>query len=206
MKTQDNTSTEKIVKKKKKNTHIANHYSRQSIKKKKYVIIATITVFTIILTSLLSYFLILRPEPTATITTGEVIGVVAESPDPEYDTFVVPIIVDTLGDSINALEIFFTYDPEIVQIESFDQQNSFITIWIKDYPKFDNEIGEAVIGGGIPNPGLQGKANIIDMTVKVKKKEEGKLIFTNRTRMLMNDGHGTSVPLELEDIEIGLKE
>lgn len=169
-------------------------------------------LFFLILTFIAGFFgqiLLYPPEPKGEIFAEEIIlinksEVLGESDtNPDFDLYEIPLVIKTIDeDPVNAVEIYFTFDPKILQVQDIPRESAFIKIWIRDFPKIDNKKGLAEIAGGIPSPGVVGRVELLKMKVFLKKGEDGKLIFTDKTRMLRNDGNGTSVPLVLEDIII----
>lgn len=114
----------------------------------------------------------------------------------------IPISIDTKGRTINAAEIYLTFDPSLIKIESVSKEGSFFQLWIKDEPRFSNEKGEVSFAGGLPTPGFKGKGQVGLVTLRLLEAQETKLTFESKTRILLNDGLGTAIPLNLEPIVI----
>ena len=114
----------------------------------------------------------------------------------------VPIILDSGNQTINAAEVFIHFDPQIIQVESISKDNSIFQIWITDSPSFSNTTGEISLAGGLPNPGFKGRGTVGRLKLRLLKQGVAKLQFLSRSRVLLNDGKGTSVPLVQDDITL----
>ena len=113
-----------------------------------------------------------------------------------------PIYIDTHGAVINAAEVHLEFDPQALQVKSVSKEGSFFTLWITDYPKFSNDNGTISFTGGLPTPGFKGKGKVGSFTFVINKSGLTPLTFLSTTRVLLNDGHGTALPLKLSPIKI----
>ncbi len=116
-----------------------------------------------------------------------------------------PIVIDTAGQTINAAEIYLKFDPKVVQVDSISKDQTFFTIWVPNEPKFSNTSGDISFVGGIFNPGFRGQGKVGSVTLVAKKPLKTKLTFTGNTAVKLNDGLGTSIPLQLKPIEVDIK-
>jgi hypothetical protein len=116
-----------------------------------------------------------------------------------------PIIIDTKGQNINAAEVYLNFNPRLMRVDEITKDGTFFKIWIKDDPKFSNEKGEISFSGGLPNPGFTGKGQVGTITVTLLQKQDAQLVFTPKTRVLLNDGKGTAIPLTIDPITIKVK-
>jgi hypothetical protein len=114
--------------------------------------------------------------------------------------------LDSKTYNINAAEVYLDYDPQFLEIQSIDKIKSIFKLWIEDEPKFLNKEGVISFAGGIPTPGFTGKGIIGTIRVKFKKTGKTSIQFDKRSRMLLNDNNGTSLPLSLEPINLDVKE
>lgn len=119
---------------------------------------------------------------------------------------VIPIMIDTQGRTINALELHLKYDPEYLEVLSLSKEPSFIKLWIKDEPKFSKENGEISFAGGLPNPGFNGRDVVGSVKLMALKTGKTEISYNSKTRILLNDGKGTSLPLTVKPIIIQIKE
>lgn len=111
-----------------------------------------------------------------------------------------PVFIDTHTDTINAAEVYLTFDPTAFRVESVSKDNSFFKIWIDKQPAFSNEAGTISFAGGLPTPGFQGRGQVGVITLLPLKKGSVTLTFDPKTRILKNDGSGTTVPLLMPPI------
>ena len=114
----------------------------------------------------------------------------------------VPIFMDTQDYTINAAEVYLRYDPSKLQIDSVAKEDSIFQIWITDQPKYSNESGELSFAGGLPNPGFKGRGQIGTVTLRKLSPGATNIMFEDKTRILLNDGKGTAIPLFLSPITI----
>lgn len=121
------------------------------------------------------------------------------------ETIGVPIFIDTKDETINAAEIYLEFNPEEIEIISVSKDESFFELWITDEPKFSNEKGEISFAGGLPTPGLQGKGQVGSIEAKPLKKGTIMLTFDSKTRILRNDGLGTTIEFLNDPIVIKTK-
>ncbi len=117
----------------------------------------------------------------------------------------IPIFINTQKYIINAAEIYLRFDPSELQVVSVSKENSFFQLWITGEPKFSNETGEISFAGGLPTPGFSGKGQVGAVEIVAKKPGRHQLSFDGRTRILLNDGLGTAIPLNLRPIKFKVK-
>lgn len=115
------------------------------------------------------------------------------------------ININSHGKNINAAEVYLKFNPKYIKVLSVDKSGSFFELWIPGEPQYSNKTGTASFVGGLPNPGLTGKGKIGTVKAKLLKKGDTQITFTNESQMLLNDGHGTAVPLRLLPIRITIK-
>ncbi len=114
----------------------------------------------------------------------------------------VPIMIDTAGQTINAAEVYLTFDPKLVQVTQVSKDGSLFKLWIANQPTYSNEKGEISFAGGVPTPGFKGKGQIGSVTLQSKQAVTTKLAFRSKTQALLNDGKGTAIDLTLEPIKV----
>lgn len=117
-------------------------------------------------------------------------------------THLLPISVDTAGQTINAAEVYLSFDPKAVRIDSVSKEGSIFTFWITDEPKFSNALGVISFAGGLPTPGFRGTGTIGSIGYTLLKPGTVFLHFQPRSRVLLNDGKGTSFALIQEDLRL----
>lgn len=114
----------------------------------------------------------------------------------------IPLYIDSKDIVINAAEIYLRFDPTKLYIESIHTEGSFFTLWITDPPKFSNTEGTIALAGGLPNPGHRGKGIVATIKAKIVRRGTQLLTFTDKSRVLLNDGKGTQQPLEMPPIRV----
>ncbi len=107
------------------------------------------------------------------------------------DTFDMTVLLDTEGQTINAIDMAFSFPPDKLQLVSPATSNSIIGVYTSA-PKFNNTLGQVEIVGGIPN-GVNVSAGIITkLTFRVKSVGQATIRFLDSSQALLNDGHGTN--------------
>lgn len=114
----------------------------------------------------------------------------------------VPIFIDTQGRNINAAEVYLNVDPTKVRIDGVTKNNSFFTLWVKDQPSFSTADGTVSFAGGLPTPGFSGRGQIGTVKLTILSSGNRRLRIDPKTRILLNDGKGTSIPLLMDPITI----
>lgn len=143
----------------------------------------------------LVFFLTRAAPPKASIGTS---GVITEA----NHQVKVPIIIDTANQTMNAAEIHLAFDPQQVEVVGVSKEKSLIKLWITDQPSFSNTMGTISFAGGVMNPGFKGKGQVGTVTLRSKDPVIAELRFAGGTQILLNDGKGTAVPLELAPIKV----
>jgi len=118
--------------------------------------------------------------------------------DPSQGTFFVgssfdvSIILDTGGETINAVETELRFPPSLVQVTSPSASRSFIAIWTSP-PTFSNEEGYVRFQGGVPSPGLKTSQGVLS-TITFRAVQPGNVILElKNARVLRADGSGTDI-------------
>lgn len=120
-------------------------------------------------------------------------------------TFEVSIIVNSGGNSINAVETVITFPPDKLQVVNPSIGKSFIQIWIAG-PSFSNTDGRITFQGGLPAPGVSTSAGIVS-TIQFRAKSAGiaTLKFSDDSKVLANDGQGTNILTSKAQASFALK-
>ncbi len=118
------------------------------------------------------------------------------------ESVTVPVFIDTATSTINAAEIYLTFDPSKIKIEEVTKNESIFQLWITGQPSFSNSEGKIAFVGGLPTPGFKGQGTI--GTIKLTPLTAGTNLihFSSATRALLNDGLGTIMPLRLSPISL----
>ncbi len=105
-------------------------------------------------------------------------------------TFEAQILLDTEGESVNALDMHLLFPPDKLQVVSSGAGKSIVDIWTST-PRFDNQQGKISLSGGIPNGTLVNKGLIATIVFRVRQVGSAAVRFSDDTRILLNDGKGT---------------
>lgn len=98
------------------------------------------------------------------------------------------------GEAINATEVQLAFDPAMLQVADIDFSRSWCNESLIIQREIDNEAGTVTIVCGVPNPGFSERSGIVaDLFVQPLTVGRASLEFTERTRVLANDGLGTEV-------------
>ncbi len=117
--------------------------------------------------------------------------------------FTVKINVDTMGNSVNAVQSYLKFDPKILQVSTSSTENSFC----KFYPenKFDNTDGIVKLSCGAPYPGFRGAGIIQEIEFVSKAINTTYIYLDNESMVLANDGKGTNLLKEFPKETIKIK-
>lgn len=136
---------------------------------------------------MLAWFAIAVPAQAASFSVNPSSGTYAVG-----STFDVSVILNTEGQSINAVQMQLSFPPDKLQLVSPSVGNSIIEIYTTP-PRYDNSAGVVQIVGGIPN-GINVSSGLIGkLTFRVRSLGTANLRFTGESQALLNDGHGTNV-------------
>ncbi len=108
-------------------------------------------------------------------------------------TFEVSVLVNTGGQSINAVEALLSFPADKLQVVNPTVSRSFIEIWTAG-PSFSNTEGRLTFQGGIPSPGITTSAGVIS-TIQFRARSSGRatIKFLEGSKLLANDGAGTNI-------------
>lgn len=106
-------------------------------------------------------------------------------------TFDVSVILDTQGQSVNAVQVNLAFPPDKLQLVSPQVGNSIIEIYTTP-PRYDNSRGTVEITGGIPNGINVSRGLVAKFTFRVRSLGVASLRFAGESQALLNDGNGTN--------------
>ncbi len=108
-------------------------------------------------------------------------------------TFDVSFLVNTGGESINAVSLDISFPTDLLQVVKPVAGSSFIAIWIAQ-PSFSNTDGTIHLEGGAPQPGLNSSAGtIMGVTFRARAAGSAKIKIADGAKVLANDGSGTNI-------------
>jgi hypothetical protein len=107
-------------------------------------------------------------------------------------SFSMPVEITEIASAINAVRVDVKYDPSFIEVESISTEGSFATVFIEK--KIDNQLGYAMISGGLPYPGYSG-GNSLFVTYIFRGIRPGlaKVDFLPSSMVLANDGVGSNL-------------
>lgn len=103
--------------------------------------------------------------------------------------FVVEIVLDTQGESINAGHIELRFSNDMLEVEDFLSSGGIFTLYVQN-PGFDNELGTMLLEGGVPN-GFVGKGVLGRIFFRAKAEGSAQILFVSSSRIYLNDGNAT---------------
>lgn len=105
-------------------------------------------------------------------------------------TFEVPIYLDTKGNSVGALELHISFDPNVLNVIKPSGGSSVIGLWI-EAPSYDNTKGTLTFIGGIPRGITTSSGLIATITFGAKNVGNSEVSIRNNSRVLISDGVGS---------------
>lgn len=109
------------------------------------------------------------------------------------NTFSISFYLNTSGNFVNAVDAEVLFPPDKLQVISPSAASSFIQVWMVA-PTFSNAQGSLHFQGVVPTPGINTDAGLIS-TVTFRVKAAGSVLvkFSDKSRVLLNDGRGTDI-------------
>ncbi|MBI5467094.1 MAG: hypothetical protein HY975_02665 [Candidatus Kerfeldbacteria bacterium] len=117
----------------------------------------------------------------------------------------VSFIVDTGGESINAVQADVLFPADKLQVVNPVASTSFISLWVTS-PTYSNTDGTIHFQGGLPSPGIKTSGGVIStVTFRVKSSGRAVIRFAPTSKVLRNDGQGTNILTSSSTAEYTLK-
>ena len=110
-------------------------------------------------------------------------------------TFEVPVLLNTHGASVNAIELHIQFDPKILSVIHPSGGSSIIGIWVEP-PSYDNDKGTVKIVGAIPGGITSASGLIVTVTFTAKAVGQAAVTLSDASQVLSNDGLGTPTVLQ----------
>lgn len=118
-----------------------------------------------------------------------------------HETGVVHIVLDTEGESVNAVEGIVQLPVDIVSIEAIHSGSSFVSVWLE---KPALRAPDQIVFSGITPGGFRGDSGAL-FTIVVRGGSEGiGQISLADVQVLRNDGEGTVVPTTVVDSTVSV--
>ena len=108
------------------------------------------------------------------------------------DSFILSLLLDTEGLSINAVDMGIQV-PKLLKIKGISKSGSVIQLWVQE-PSFSG--GTINLTGGIPGGVTTSKGIIAKINFEAAAIGDGNLAFTPGSLVLLNDGLGTKFELK----------
>ncbi len=105
-------------------------------------------------------------------------------------TFDVSIMLNTEGESINAVKTSLSFSQNTLQIVSPSAGNSIVTLWASP-PTYNNNSGTVALEGGFPGGTNVTNGLITKITFRVKSTGTAIVKFQDDSKVLLDDGDGT---------------
>ena len=121
----------------------------------------------------------------------------------EGSTFEVPIILNTLGQSVNGIEVKVNFDPNKLSVIKPSGGQSIIGVWVEP-PSYDNTRGHVSYVGVVPNGIVTGSGVVGTITFKAKATGQAVVSVSSDSDILLNDGLGTKTIIDLGRAEYSL--
>jgi len=111
--------------------------------------------------------------------------------------FSMPVEITDLSTAVNTVRIDIKYDPLVIEVSDISTNGSFADVFIEK--EIDNQIGYAMISGGLPYPGyIDGNPLFATFTFKCISPGLAKVDFLPSSMILANDGEGTNILTDLQ--------
>lgn len=120
------------------------------------------------------------------------------------NNFTLTARVDSLAQPINAIKASLKFNKDKLEIISISKIGSIMNLWVEE-PYYSNIEGTLSFQGGVPNPGFIGNGGIVLHIIFHAKSPGVTTISWNKGEVLANDGKGTNILTNLQniDFEIG---
>ncbi len=114
--------------------------------------------------------------------------------------FLVDVVLDTHGESINALQGKVVFPPGVLEIREIRDGDSLVNFWIEK----PQEHNGAIVFSGITPGGYQGSKGLIFSAVFEAKARGSGSISIREAKVLRNDGEGTSATLTISPMRFSV--
>lgn len=120
-------------------------------------------------------------------------------------TFDLGVYLDTMKNSLNAVELKVDFDPKKLSIVNPSGGQSIFGIWVEP-PVYNNSKGTLSMSGVVPEGLVTNSGLISKITFKVISEGNTTILVSKETNAYLNDGLGTKVNLSLGRADLNLKD
>ena len=118
---------------------------------------------------------------------------------PAGENFKVNLYLDTEGETVNAIEAAIPYPANFLKLKDWNNGNSIINFWIEE-PQAESHI--LSFAGIIPNGWRSDKGLVLRLDFEAVENGKARLAFEKSTRVLLNDGLGSTVKLAARPLDL----
>ncbi len=161
---------------------------------KKIISVGLIALYVFISTSFVYAETVINIDASTLVPRAEISVNPSSATFIEESIFEVPILLNTKGQSMNAIDLNLKYDPNKLSIVKPSTGKSIIGIWVQP-PKYDNTNGTASFVGTVPGGIVSNSALIITITFQAKSTGTTEIKVLESSNVLANDGLGTQAVL-----------
>jgi hypothetical protein len=115
--------------------------------------------------------------------------------------FVMPIYLDTEGESINAFEVRLKFSSNLI-FRDYLEKDSIVSYWIEKPQIQENNL---VFSGIIPGGYIGKKGLLVNLVFEAKSESQSSIEILPSSQVLLNDGFGTKADLKIEKYEFLVK-
>lgn len=117
-------------------------------------------------------------------------------------TAAVTILLDTQGESVNALQLTVTYPTELLDVVSVDQARSPFSLTV-EAPAVNARLGTVTLVAGVPSGVVISNAPVLTLVVRGKTQGEGTIgVNLARSSLALADGQGTRATMTEKKVSI----
>ncbi len=111
------------------------------------------------------------------------------------ESFVVDILLNSEGETINTVQTSINYSPDLLEILDVSKGGSFLTLWPEE-PLVSAPTGVVSLVGGIPNGSLVVDGRVVRLFFRAKALGTSSIRFDeDNSAIYLNDGKGTKTAL-----------